>query len=134
MKYLNVFAASLALACCPLLAVAALADQDLEVTMEVIDDISELDGLIAEMPGPQGDTFREDGEGTQTADGPDERPAGRSDDGFEHDDMDEDRIERDLRSEGDFTEGEDVDIDVDDFEDGSDEMEDPAEHAETGDI
>ena len=129
MKHLIGFAAGLALGL--LAPAAALADQDLEVTMEVIDDLSELDGIIAEMPGPGKYSFREDGEGIEIKEEPGDSSSRDENDGFEHDKMDEDRFERDLQEESDFEEGEDVDLDLDRFEEEEgDEMEEPGEHDE----
>ena len=129
MKHLTVFAVSLALGM--LMPAAVMANEDLEVTMEIIDDISELDGMLAEMPGPDEGSFREDGEGAEIEKPSGDRPSRKSNDGFEHDKMDEDRIERDLQEESDFEEGEDVDLDLDRFEEEEgDEMDEPGEHDE----
>ncbi len=55
MKQINIFTASLALTCLAMFPAAALAGDldDLEVTMEVLDAESDLDGTIAEMRGPE---------------------------------------------------------------------------------
>ena len=125
MKRLSLIVAGLLLGAWPMLAALAAADQDLEVTMEVIDNVSQLDGVISEMPGPRLGEFDEER---------DERPPGDSpaaqltrDDGspdpFEHDDMDDEAHERAMQSEGDFEEGEDVDDERFEIEGADDDLE-----------
>ena len=128
---------------------ASHADDELEVTLQVLDDLSDLDGGIIEMPGP-GDEFREDdfetgddedGTGEFGEDGAemreedpqirdfievDESEFGGIEDDFEHDDVDTD-IEDDLDEEDDFEEEEDVfddDFDDDDEDSDFDDMDD----------
>ena len=81
------------------------------MTMEVIDDLSQLEGMVSEMPGPgYRETSRErDNSDESSAQG--SRGGGTAADRFEHDDMTEDDHVRLLESEGDFEEGEDVDDD-----------------------
>lgn len=109
----------------------AAANDKLEVTMEVFDDVSELDGDLTEMQGPDGEHEQDDlrageedrdGEGEDVADWRKEdfvADASQHDD-FEHDDKKDGDGVRELESESDFEEGEDVDDDFfgDDKDDG----------------
>lgn len=86
--------------------VAALADdkEDLEATMTVLDDPSDLDDAMRrlEAPDESGAEDLESGDGA-------ERDAPEPDDGFLHDDVyDDDELE----DEDDFEEGEDIDDDA----------------------
>jgi hypothetical protein len=65
MKHLNVFIATLILTCFALLPTAVRADDldDLEVTLEVIDDLASVDDTISQMRGPDDIDIRRDGEG-----------------------------------------------------------------------
>ena len=104
---------------------APAAAQDLEVTMEVIDNISQLEGIVAEMPGPETTDSDEVRSGQPAGDGRTEqfsRDDG-SPDPFEHDDMDDEAHERALQSEGDFEEGEDVDDERFEIEEADEDLE-----------
>lgn len=119
MKRLTIFAVSLISTCWLLLPATGRADQDLEVTMEVIDDLAELDGIVSQMPGPGSNDFGEDDDRNLRGDDAGERlgEEGGRPDGFEHDDMDEDDADREMTSEDEFEEDEDVDDDLFDEED-----------------
>jgi hypothetical protein len=94
-------------------------DQDLEVTMEVIDDLSQLEGLVTEMPGPGNREMGREGDSRDKVSAGGSRGSDGATDRFEHDDMTEDDHMRLLESEGDFEEGEDVDDDR--FQEGPEE-------------
>jgi hypothetical protein len=57
MKQLNVFIATLVITCFSMLPAIALADDheldDLDVTMDVVDDLEGIDDIVNEMPGPE---------------------------------------------------------------------------------
>ena len=54
MKHIRIFFASLVLTCFALSPAAALAnDDELDVTMEVIDDLADIDGEVMRMRGPR---------------------------------------------------------------------------------
>jgi hypothetical protein len=71
MNKLRICVASFALTLIGLVPAAALADDDLDVTMEVLDSVADIDGEIMELRGP-------DGEGADFPDG--ERDNGDADD------------------------------------------------------
>jgi len=151
MKQFNVFVATLVLTCFAFLPTTAHADDldGLDVTMEVMDDISEIGDTISEMQGPEdgdvplpggddvgdreGDESEEslygDFDGERSGEGEDEFEAPEDD--FGHDD---DFDESDLEEDDDFEdeEGEDVDddefdedeFDDDDDDDGDDDLDD----------
>lgn len=153
MKPFNVFLAVVVLALAAFLPAAARADEmdDLDVTMEVVDDVNDLEEKIAEMRGPDdvvakgGQEDGDDEPGGQDEpwhDGADDRSEGESgegpedesedegDEGFDDDFEDEEEFENDedeldeeeMEHEDDFEDGDDVDQDeFDDEED--DEME-----------
>jgi hypothetical protein len=120
MKQLNLFIATFVLGSLSLLPAASKAEDldDLEVTMEVVDNIEGIMDVVIEMPGPEA----ADGtvtEGGETARSADEEPAeesaqdqrfGRQDDEFV---TDEDFTEQDenFDQEGDFEESEQIDDD-----------------------
>ena len=64
MRQMSIFLAVLVLVCFALFPAAVLADDfdDLEVTMEVIDDLARIDTVVPEMRGPEreDDDFEED--------------------------------------------------------------------------
>ena len=63
MKQLNVFIASMVLTMMAFAPAVARADEDmddLEVTMEVLDNVVQLDGQFAEMEGPDDDDVRDE--------------------------------------------------------------------------
>ena len=78
MKQINIFTASLALTCLAMFPAAALAGDldDLEVTMEVLDYESDLDGTIAEMRGPDNDDIEFNDRDDEDAEERDEREDG----------------------------------------------------------
>lgn len=156
MRRLHVLFASLALALLALAPAAVRADErdDLDVTMEVLDEVGDLDRAIAEMDGPDlgevEDEDWEDEDGRTRED--DEHGSARdqdsaSEDEYEDDyeDEDEDELEEefeddfedefehgeedetedDMEYEDDFEDGEDVD--EDEFDDEDDEEEDDDE-------
>lgn len=150
MKQINVLTAALILASLSLLPAAVNAQEldDLDVTMEVVDDVEGIDDVVTEMRGPQ-TTDGESGEGAfgdeesdgpsdQQTDGNSEEEVAEEDQRFEEQEdkfvMDEDFDESvdNLSGEGDFDEGEDIDDDRYDIpmpeDDGMDGMEeDPVE-------
>jgi hypothetical protein len=150
MKQFNVFVATLVLTCFAFLPTMAHADDldGLDVTMEVMDDISDIGDTISEMRGPEdgdaplpggddvsdreGDESEEslygDFDGEESGEGEDE--FGDVEDEFEapEDDFghDDDFDESDLDEDDDFEdeEGEDVDddeFDEDEFDDDDDD-------------
>lgn len=98
---------------------AAQQDDELEVTMEVLDELGDLDRQLPEMRGPRRDgDAGEPGEegdaaGGEAASAADEPPVFGDD--FEHDDGN-DEFDDDLLEEGDFEDGEEVDDDTFDEE------------------
>jgi hypothetical protein len=145
MKQLTIFLATLVLTGLALSPAAARADDldDLEVTMEVFDDLSDLDGEIARMDGPDHDDveageddFEEEMDDDDAEDGSgagsevefaDEDNIGALEDDFEEDaDFDD---ESELNEEDDFEEdeGEDLDEDEYDEDDYDDDMDDDME-------
>ena len=132
MKRVSLIVTGLLLGAWPMLAALAAADQDLEVTMEVIDNISQLDGVVSEMPGPKLGEFDEEQDERSRGDSPAAQFArdDGSPDPFEYDDMDDEAHERAMQSEGDFEEGEDVDDERFEIEEADDDLEED-EHHET---
>lgn len=111
------------LTCVALLPAASLAEEDLDVTMDVIDDLASVEGVILETRGPDGDDAgqeyeyddeeRDDDPGH---DGEDERDLGdrsREDgeDDFEDGDRDEFDDDSDFDEEDGGDEGDEVDLD-----------------------
>jgi len=116
MKGLNVLLASLALACCALFPASTLADDELDVMVTVIDDLSDIDGDMARMSGPGDDEEGASEPEEEVTFGSDELVAEAGDDendGFENDASDSDDT-AEMEEEDEFEEGEDVDDDVDD--------------------
>ena len=127
MRQLCAFAAILALTCFALTPNMARADDldDLEVTMEVLDDTSGLDFEVSAMRGPEGsedgsrDALGEDEGDADDGFSEDEEPEEDfgEDDGFSEDEeqddfsADDEFSDDDLSEEGDFEEGEDIDDD-----------------------
>ena len=118
MKGFRLLIASTAMTCLTFGPLTALADDELEVTMEVIDDLSDIDDEIVEMRGPSGDEDGLEDELELVADADDDISAEEFaddfdeeiEDGFEHDDgLDE--IDDDFEADDDLEEGEDVDED-----------------------
>lgn len=107
------------------------ANQDLEVTMEVIDNISQLDGVVAEMPGPEVGEFDEERDEQSREERSSEQSSRKdgSPDPFEYDDMDDEAHQRALQSEDDFEESEDVDDEHFEIEEEDDQTEED-EHPE----
>ena len=151
MKQLNLLMASLAVTCFALYPAASLADEELDVTIEVFDDLSEVDGDFTEMRGPENDreladldarsnredeqevrdSLRDEMRTEEDRDDvvDDELVAVESDgDGFEHDEGSHDEV-RELVAEDDFEENEDVHSDefVEEEEHGDDEMSEEGE-------
>ena len=136
MNHLNVFLATLALTCLALFPAVVRADDvldDLDVTMMVLDDDTDLEGTIAKMRGPEVEESNDDADhdgdhgGDQFDDGIDNsghvedgldgghsedrsgHGGGHSDDGFaDDDDFEEDD---DLTDEDDFEDDERADDD-----------------------
>ena len=81
MKQFNVFLATLALTCFSLMPAAANADDldDLDVTMEVVDDAADITDLVSEMRGPDRDGARE-GDDVDDDESDDDREDGSDDD------------------------------------------------------
>ena len=112
MQQFNVFLVTLILTCFALLPTAANADSldDLEVTMEVVDNIGDISDVVAEMDGPEDrhaeDDERESGDHEE---GDSDHEEGGGDDFESDDDFDEEND--DFAQEHDFEEGEYVDDD-----------------------
>ncbi len=138
MKGIHVLIASMAASALALSPAIATADDELDITMEVIDDLETLEEEIARMEGPGSNDIEEDfpGEDGEGGDDEDDRSIldqfeemdGEFDvddenDGFEFENEDEE-ADREFESEDDFEEGEDVDDDEFDEieEEGEDEM------------
>lgn len=133
MKHVRIVLTSVVLSGIALFPAAAPADEDeLEVTMEVLDSIADIDGDVIVMPGPEDDSEgRLDGEGFDTegdgiADHDAESDEGRDDGGlpehdfvdaetddeFTHDeDFESDEDEEHSEWESDFDEGDEIDTD-----------------------
>jgi hypothetical protein len=136
MKTLNTLLAGTALSLGLMLSYGALADDDLEVTMEVLDDVSELDAELMDVRDvDDGDDER--GDGRQSDD--EQRNAEERDridvfagDEFDDDsDFDDESDER-FEEEGRFEDGEEVDEDIpEELEDMYDE---PAEDMESDEV
>jgi hypothetical protein len=146
MKKLNVLIATLFLTSLSLLPAVASAEDldDLEVTMEVVDNVEGIVDVVTEMPGPEfadGDSEdgRLDGSGDAAAaegsgEGADEPVAGEDERFDRHEDeffTDENFTEENdgFAEEGDFEESEEVDDDAYDIEmpEENDMDEDPME-------
>lgn len=125
-KQIRIMLAGFALGGLALVPAAANADEDeLEVTMEVIDSIADIDGDVIVVPGPEDDGAGRDGgevgeAGDESAeDAVDDTVAERdfidpgSEDGFTHDeDFEADEDEEHSERESDFDEGDDIDLDI----------------------
>lgn len=124
-----------------LAATAAIAADDLEPTMKVIDDLSELDGDLVLPEGPAGDAYEEDLFDLDQDGIPDDQEdesglfnqytelddssfeIETEGDGFEHEN-EETLAEEEFESEDEFEAGEDVDTDeFDEIEEPADDME-----------
>jgi hypothetical protein len=130
MKQLNLFGATLLLTSLALLPAMAGAQDldDLEVTMEVVDDLAGIGDVVAEMPGPEmadGDALTEDGSdesGDAESNGESGQELTAEDERFDKQDdrfvIDDDFSEDNdgFAEEGDFEEGEDIDDDRYDIE------------------
>ena len=96
MKKLNLLIANMVFACVALFPPASLADNDLEVTMDVIDNLSQVEGVILEMSAVKGNDEGGDDRGGDhegdgdRADGHDDRGDDYGGDGY-HDDGEEGR-------------------------------------------
>jgi len=124
MKPLETFLASLAFGVVALLPAAALTDDELDVTMTVLERIADMDGPHVVIEGPHSVDLDGDAGDSVAADG--DFGNGviimESDDDFTHDsDFDSDDQEWPANNEGDFDEGEQVDIDVPEEEPMDDE-------------
>ena len=123
---IKVFIATLVLTCFAYFPAPVFADglDDLDVTMEVLDDVAGIDDAILEMRGPEGDGddlgddsgdessgHEKDGEGDSGEDafGEEQGEFEEHEDDFEDDD---DFDEEDLDEEDDFEEEEGEDVDV----------------------
>ena len=140
MKQFKILAASIALTMFGLCPALVLADDELDVTMEVLDSVADIDGEVLEMRGPDGDDFADsndgesddgesDGEGAglelaearneagATANGFFEEEQARESD-FEGDsDFRSDDDEEHFEEESNFDENEEIDDDAPDIED-----------------
>jgi len=105
MKQFNVFLTTLILTCFALLpGIASAGDlDDLDVTMEVVDNIGDISDVVAEMDGP------DDGHASDDESDADDYEDGAGDDFASDDDFDEEND--DFAEEHDFEEGEDIDDD-----------------------
>ena len=115
MKDLKLLIANMVLTCFALFPVASLADDDLDVTMEVLDNLAQIEGVVLELRGPEGDDEGDDD--SESGEGEDDFGDGSDDgeeDGFEHDGST--NVENDLEGEDEFDEGDHVD--TDEFDDG----------------
>ena len=99
MKQFNVFLATLALTCFALMPTAANAGDldDLDVTMEVVDDVAGITDVVSEMRGPDSDGARE-GDDIDNDSDDDSEDDGESDQA-ESDDRDSDDDREDGRDE-----------------------------------
>ena len=70
MRQLSIFFATVVLTCFAFLPMSAFADDldDLEVTMEVIDDMNRVEDVMTEMRGPESDDDGDDDDGDETSD------------------------------------------------------------------
>jgi len=113
MKQFSIFIATLALTCVAMFPTASLAEDldDLDVTMEVLDDTSDIDDAVAQMRGPgDGDDSDDGGNDDDSGDGEDEFDGSddfNDEDGFEDDDDFDNEDE--FEDEDGFDEGEDID-------------------------
>jgi hypothetical protein len=122
MKQLNLFAALLALTCCAFFSAAVLADdalEDLDVTMIVVDDSSELESSISEMRGPNDDDVHDDDWGDEESDDEaEEHESDHDDDDFRDEESDDDFDRDNEKEEGlygaqeDLDDGDEVDDDL----------------------
>ena len=76
MKAFKLLMASMVLTCFALFPVVSLADDDLDVTMEILDNLAQIEGVVLQMRGPddndkggdrgddEGDDHEEDGDGS----------------------------------------------------------------------
>ncbi|MFQ5566171.1 MAG: hypothetical protein ACE5EU_07400 [Paracoccaceae bacterium] len=122
MNKFRLLAANVVLTCVALLPAASLADEELDVTMDVIDDLASVEGVILETRGPDGgDENREDGAAVAEGDGPDHDGEGEDDYGegsrddgdvgFEDDDRGDFDFGGDFGEDEEGDEGDDVDLD-----------------------
>ena len=124
---IKVFIATLVLTCFAYFPAPVFADSldDLDVTMEVLDDVAGIDDAILEMRGPEGDgdDLGDDSGDDEASDHEEDREGDASEDDFgeeqgefeEHEDDfedDDDFDEEDLDEEDDFEEEEGEDVDV----------------------
>ena len=127
MDSFRIFLAAVVMSCLSLLPLTASADDELEVTMEVIDDLSDVDGDFVEMRGPDFDEDPlEEANDEEAGDEIDEDLLAEFDeeilDDFEHDDAGDEFFAADFDEDAeDLDEGEDVDIDEFDEEPMDDE-------------
>lgn len=141
MKHLHVFVWTLALTCLAMFPATVRADDDdlegFDVTMEVLDDDADLDGMMAEMRGPESNESNDGTDGDDESDEADDGGVdddlaneldddGDGDDGFDGENEFEE--EDDLEEDGDFEDDEHVEDDV--VEDG---MSDEEPGDESGD-
>jgi len=128
---IKVFIATLVLTCFACFPAAVFADglDDLDVTMEVMDDMAGIDDAILEMRGPEDDDFvGGDGDGDDSDDDPESDSGGFDDEGSDHD-------EDDFGEEqGEFEEHEDDFEDDDDFDEEDLDEEDDFEEEEGEDV
>ena len=134
MKEFKLLIASMVLTCFALFPVASLADDDLDVTMEILDDLAQLEGVVLQMPGPDGSDKGsaggdDDGDDHEDEDGDDHED---QKDGFHDDDTESGEGEHDF---GDgFTGGEDDGFEHDDEGDTDDDLEPGEDDAEGDDV
>lgn len=141
MKQSGIFVVGVALGLFGLLPATALADQDeLDVTMEVLDNVADIDGHVIVMPEPEHDGEGSDGIGHERDDGELADRGNESDSGGSGERTgDESGAEHDFAGDGlvdDFTHDEDFESDDDeehsedesDFDDGDEiDLDEPEE-------
>ncbi len=98
MKDLKLLMASMALTCLAMFPVASLADDDgLDVTMEVLDDLGQVDGVVLALPARDGEDGGDDGDGMEEDMGDD---ATGDDDVASDDDMGDESEDEDGAGDG----------------------------------
>lgn len=143
MKQLKIFVISIALAIFSFSPTVVLADDELDVTMEVLDSVADIDGEMLEMRGPEADDFADSDETSgEGADLPNEESReeeeqaeqaandyfaeeqARENDFEGDEDFRSDPDEANFENESRFDDGEDID------DDAPDEIEEPEDNME----
>ena len=123
MKGIHILIASMAASALALAPAAARADDELEVTMEIVDDLEGLEEDIARMEGPGDNRIEEDLPENEDGDDEDDRSVldqfeemdgdfhiADENDGFELENWEEES-EREFELEDEIEEGEEIDLD-----------------------